>query len=387
MQKHILRKQIRDYLTRLREQARQQNQPRLVPLQLKQVVFTEARKGYLDGQYVDRFVLFMRGTGCTWVSQTGGCTFCGFWDATNFGDKIEDADNMAQVLNVINDDSVDFDHYPIICLYNDGSMLVEDEISFQAVLDICEMLAKRPHVRRIVLEAKIVDVTEDKISRLTRVMNSKELEVAMGFESADEVVRDLCINKTFSDAVFRSKMKILSDHGVSFVPLVMVKPPFLTEAQAIRDVVNTLQYLEEFNLQRIDLELATVEEHTIVYDLWQHGLYTTPRLWSVIEILKQRDRLNLKTPVFLSPPNYTATAKAYSSNCAACNEPVAEALKAYNRLFSDSSIFDSLDCSCKRDWEETTKQDSPDVPLLDQIELTFKELLRRGHNLEGEARQ
>src|SRR5689334_5337657 len=120
MQKQILRKQIRDYLRKLREQARQQHQPRLVPLQLKQVVFTEPRKGYLDGQYVDRFVLFMRGTGCSWVSQSGGCTFCGFWDATNFGNKIDDADNMAQVLNVINDASLDFDHYPIICLYNDG---------------------------------------------------------------------------------------------------------------------------------------------------------------------------------------------------------------------------------------------------------------------------
>lgn len=384
MERHILRKQIRNYIRRLREQARHENLPKLVSIQPSKVVFTEERKGYLDGQYVNRFVLFMRGTGCSWVTQSGGCSFCGFWDSTNFGQKITDADNMAQVVNVINDDSIDFEQYPIICLYNDGSMLVEDEISFKALLDICSLLAKRPHVKRIVLEAKVIDINEEKIPRLVEVMNSKELEIAVGFESAEEIVRDLCINKTFADSIFRAKAEILKRNGVSLVPLVMVKPPFLTEVQAIHDVVNTLQYLEQFDLKRIDLELATVEDHTIVHDLWHHGLYTTPRLWSVIEILRRRDELNLRTPLYLSPPNYTATAKVYSSNCPECNSVVADAIEVYNRRFADISVFDSLDCDCKRDWAEAIKDDSTDVSLQNQIETVFKTLLERQQIREEE---
>src|SRR5207342_2668184 len=98
---------------------------------------------------------------------------------------------------------------------------------------------------------------------------------------------------------------MLRRRGVSLVPLIMVKPPFLSEAQAIHDVVETLQWLDSFDLPRVDLEMATVEEHTLVCDLWSNGLYQTPRLWSVIEILKRSREAGVKTPCFVSPPIYT----------------------------------------------------------------------------------
>ena len=384
MTRHALRTQIREHVSELRKQARLQNQPKLVPLQLRNVVFTELRKGYLNGECVDRYVLFLRGTGCSWVTQTGGCTFCGFWDATNFGEKISDEDTIAQVLNVINDEGSNFDRHPIICLYNDGSLLVQSEVGLDAVLYIFNLLSSRPHVKRIVIEAKIIDIAEEKIAKLMSVMNSKELEIAVGFESAEEIIRDLCINKNFSNRLFLSKVKILKDYGVSLVPLVMVKPPFLTESQAIEDVVKTLQYLEEFDLPRIDLELATVEDHTLLYSLWKHGLYSTPWLWSVIEILRRRAALKLKTPLFLSPPNYTATARDYTSNCPKCDGAIARAIEEYNRKFFDVSVFDSSDCDCKAEWIRELEREKPNGHLLGQIERVFGELLARENALKGE---
>lgn len=377
MRRQELRKQIRAYITGLREQARLQHQPRLVPLQLKNVVFTESRKGYLDGEYVDRYVLFLRGTGCSWVTQTGGCTFCGFWDATNFGDKIDDADTISQVFNVIEDESLGFDNYPIICLYNDGSLLVEGEVGLDAVSHIFDLISSRPHVKRIVIEAKIIDIAEEKISRLVKQMNSKELEIAVGFESAEEIVRDLCINKNFSNDLFSSKARLLKEYGVSLVPLVMIKPPFLSESQAIEDAVKTLRYLDQFGFQRIDLELATVEDHTILHSLWKQGLYSTPWLWSVIEILRRVAAFNMKTPVFLSPTNYTATAKEYTSNCPKCDPLIVQAIEEYNKKLFDVSAFDHIDCECKAEWIEEVMAETPSGSMQNQIERIFKELLSR----------
>jgi radical SAM enzyme (TIGR01210 family) len=384
MKRQELRNQIREYIMGLRDQARLQHKPKLVPLQLKNVVFTESRKGYLNGEYVDRYVLFLRGTGCSWVTQTGGCTFCGFWDATNFGDKIDDADTISQVVNVINDDSLGFDNYPIICLYNDGSLLVEGEVGLDAVSHIFDLISRRPHVERIVIEAKIIDITEEKISRLVKQMNSKELEVAVGFESAEEIVRDLCINKNFSNDLFSSKAKVLKDYGASLVPLVMIKPPFLSESQAIEDAVKTLCYLDQFGFQRIDLELATVEDHTILHSLWNQGLYYTPWLWSVIEILRRAAALNLKTPVFISPTNYTATAKEYTSNCSKCDPLINRAIEEYNKNLFDVSVFDHIDCECKVEWLEEVKTQAPAESMQNQIERIFKELLSREGSRAGE---
>ena len=340
-QRERLRRRTRTYLRSLREQAVQENAHLATSDRIREIVFSDPRKGYLDGRYVDRLVLFLRGSGCSLAAKTGGCTFCGFWDVTTFGSKITDEDYMSQVENVIRDESIAFAKYPIVCLYNDGSMLEEGEISLSAVTKLCRTLAARDHVKRIVIEAKVVDLTEPKIAALKEAVGTKEFEIAVGFESAHELVRDHCINKPFHSEQFEEGCRLLRAYGMSLIPLVMVKPPFLTETQAIEDVVNTFTYLEPFQLQRIDLELATIEKNTLVHDLWAGGMYATPRLWSVIEILRQKEELGLKTPIFLSPPNYTVTAYDYSLNCPKCNDQVIAAIEEYNRTGA-FSVFSSL---------------------------------------------
>lgn len=372
-QRDRLRDKTRGYLKYLRDRAVKENSRDTNMERLQKIVFCDIRKGYLNGQYVDRIVLFLRGSGCNLANRTGGCTFCGFWDVTTFGSKIKDEDYMLQVENVIKDEELNFSQYPIVCMYNDGSMLEESEISLNVVLGLCRKLAARGHVKRIVIEAKVVDINRKKVSQLREAIGSREFEIAVGFESANELVRDHCINKNFERQQFETNYHILKEYGITLIPLVMVKPPFLTESQAIEDVVNTLEYLEPFNLQRIDLELATIEKNTLVHELWESGMYTTPKLWSVIEILNRKEVLGLKTPIFLSPPNYTATAYDYSLNCPACSDQVIEAIKEYNRKW-DNSVFDSLECSCKQEWQKSLEINIPNIHLLDQIENILEKL-------------
>lgn len=379
-----LRSKMMGYLKRLRERAIRENPHNTNQERLREIVFCDLRKGYLDGQYVDRLVLFLRGSGCNLVSKTGGCTFCGFWDVTNFGNKIKDEDYMSQVKTVIDNESYGFSKCPIICMYNDGSMLEEVEISLKVVEDLCRMVAERDHVKRIVIEAKVVDITEQKAAKLRAAVGDKEFEIAVGFESANELVRDHCINKSFRLEQFEKKHEILLKHNIALIPLVMVKPPFLTESQAIDDVVNTFAYLERFNLQRIDLELATIEKNTLVHELWECGEYKTPRLWSIIEIVKRKTALGLKTPIFLSPPNYTATAYEYSLNCPACSDRVVEAIKAYNRE-QDAAVFDSLECSCEQEWRESMEVKNAGTDLLDNIENLLDKLIVLKEPLAGKG--
>jgi radical SAM enzyme (TIGR01210 family) len=346
------------------------------PWRTDRVNFTESRKGYLNGEYVDRLVVFMRGSGCAWTAQTGGCTFCGFWDATRLGSKIDDADIVAQLQAVMDDPSVELERYPIVCLYNDGSMLVDNEVGLAAVGEMCGRLSARPHIRRIVLEAKAIDITKPKVEKLLQVLRGRELEIAVGFESANPLVRDLCVNKTIRKDVFEANCRMLARVGASLVPLLMVKPPFLTEAQAVDDTVKSLAYLETLGLRRIDLELATVERDTLTSDLWECGLYSPPWLWSIIEILQRRERLGLRTPVFLSPPSYTVPSLAVSSNCLQCDARVAEVIESYNRT-GGARVFDGIDCACREAWRRALAEGAPDRSLLDQVGRIFSELQRQ----------
>jgi radical SAM enzyme (TIGR01210 family) len=176
--------------------------------------------------------------------------------------------------------------------------------------------------------------------------------------------------------VFEAGCRLLSCLGASLVPLLMVKPPFLTEAQAVEDMVATLAYLETFELRRIDLELATVERDTLTCDLWSCGLYSAPWLWSVVEILCRREQLGLRTPVFLSPPSYTGPSLAVSANCPRCGPAVVEAMERYNRTGA-AREFDGIDCACRECWRAALAEEQPREPLVEQVGRIFGELLHR----------
>lgn len=369
-----LRAAIREYMRGLREKAREESERSGASAALQDVVFTDPRVGHLDGKCVERLVLFLRGTGCSWVSQAGGCTFCGFWDATNFGRKVSDAQYLQQVENALDRLGAGIERFPIVCLYNDGSLLVESEMGFEALCAILERLAGYPHVRRVVIEAKVVDIREALLPRLKQAMGSKELEIAVGFESADPTVRDLCVNKSFGDEVFASKAALMREHGIRVAPLVMVKPPFLTEGEAIHDALETIRRLDQFSFPRIDLEMATVEQHTLVAELWRNGLYRPPRLWSILEIVKRSRERGVRTPVFISPPNYTVPSLDFTANCPACTPAVVRAIRSYNRAF-DLSAFEALDCACREDWLASVRDVSASPDLMAQVRQIFDRLL------------
>ncbi|WP_437909545.1 hypothetical protein WME95_17710 [Sorangium sp. So ce327] len=344
-----LRRGIQQYMRGLRDDARRARAAELRPDDFDRLLFTDPRKGHLDGECVDRLVLFLRGTGCAWVSQGGGCTFCGFWDATRFGERVTDEQYRKQVEAAVDAEGARIARYPIVCLYNDGSLIDEAEIGRGAVTTIVRRIAELPTVRRVVIEAKVSDLREDLVRELVDAAAPKQIEIAVGFESANADVRDLCVNKSFSLRQFEQKSALVKSLGAQLVPLVMVKPPFLTEAQAIEDVVSTLQFLEGLGLPRVDLEMATVEAHTLVQDLYRHGLYQPPRLWSVIAVVERSRTLGLTTPVYISPPNYSVPSLAHAANCRECTPAVVRAIEAYNHRF-DASSFGSLGCACRADW-------------------------------------
>ena len=89
---------IQRFMKRLREITRREN-PR--DFSLDSPVFTEERRSLLEEGYVKRLVIFLRGTGCGLVEQNGGCTFCGFYHATNLGEKITDQQYIHQIQSVL----------------------------------------------------------------------------------------------------------------------------------------------------------------------------------------------------------------------------------------------------------------------------------------------
>jgi hypothetical protein len=329
-------------------------------------VCTEIRKTQYKGALVQKLIVFLRGTGCSSIEQNGGCTFCGFYSATNHGIKLERKNFLNQLQFAFDLHKKELNQFPVISLYNDGSMLSEQEISLDVTLEMIRTLSTFKNLQLITTESKLQDITEEKILKIKNATD-KELELSFGFESSDPVVRRLCINKNFTNKKVIEISKLLKAQNFSCTALVMLKPPFLSEQEAIDDAVKSLEFLENTEIDRIDIELPTVEAFTLTHELWKMDLYKPIMLWSVVEILKRKHELNLKKKIYVSPANYTVRAIATSSNCNLCNENFSHLFMEYNKA-NDISVFDNLTCECKHDWNQRLIPSSLEqLPLANRV--------------------
>jgi len=321
----------------------------------------EERIGHLDDQPIRRLIIFLRSTGCEWVEKTGGCTMCGFYCATSRGREVSADEYVAQFEHVM--DAVDLGDYPIVSIYNDGNIFNEREMPVAAIEKICSYIDGYKNIKKVVVESRIDYSPDEHVARMKKALNGRQLEVAFGFESANAQVMNLCINKGFSANnfdVFHSRMRGM---GVLTKPLLLVKPPFLAEGEAIDDILQTISYCVSRGIDSVDLEVTTVEKNTVVHELWKNDLYRPPWLWTLVELLQQcRERFGDRAHVYVSPWNYSVESLDWARNCGKCDTEITEAIQRYNSHF-DTSEFDGLDCSCREEWHEAVMgQDARTIP-------------------------
>ena len=324
----------------------------------------EERVGHLNNRPVKRIIIYLRSTGCEWVKKTGGCTMCGFYGVTAHGKKISEGEYISQFKNILN--KIDLNDYPIVCIYNDGNILNENELPITALEKIFKMINQYKKVKKVVIESRIEYATEDRVRSIIKSIDGKKLEIAFGFETSNQEIMKLCINKGFSLSNFNHFYPYLHQSGVSIRPLLLLKPPFLTEGESIVDVLSTVDYLFERGINDIDLEVTTVQKNTVVHQLWMNNLYRPPWLWSIVDILlqcrsKYRDRLHF----YISPWEYSIESIDKVRNCGKCDKKLKECINLYNQNF-DTAVFKDLECSCKDRWREAIQEKNV-LPIPERI--------------------
>lgn len=321
----------------------------------------EERIGHLDDQPIRRLIIFLRSTGCEWVEKTGGCTMCGFYCATSRGREVSADEYIAQFEYVM--DAVDLGDYPIVSIYNDGNIFNEREMPVAAIEKICSYIDGYKNIKKVVVESRIDYSPDEHVAKMKKALNGRQLEVAFGFESANAQVMNLCINKGFSANNFDHFHSRMQGMGVLTKPLLLVKPPFLTEGEAINDILQTISYCVSRGIDYVDLEVTTVEKNTVVHELWKNDLYRPPWLWTLVELLQQcRERFGNRAHVYVSPWNYSVESLDWARNCGKCDAEITEAIQRYNSRF-DTAEFDGLDGSCREEWKDAvTAEDSRTIP-------------------------
>jgi archaeosine synthase beta-subunit len=312
----------------------------------------------LDATPLKRRRVLLKTRGCS----TPTCTMCPLPNEALLEQNLPSSAELIQQVRVA---LADLGGSQMLTLYNNGNFFADKEISPEARQGIYRECAASS-LQAVMVESLPQFMTDEKLREASQLLNGKKLVVAIGLQSANSMVRELCINTICTQEAFESATKRMKNYDIRAKFFLMVKPPFLDEKEGIEDAIFSVSYLAEQGIYDPILCPLRVSPNTVVASLAKQGLYRPPNLWSVIKIVKavssfSRPRIALT--------NVDATRNAESNcpiGCSLCTEKLVEKLERWNQTF-DISLLDNLDCSCKESWEKDLNAESTSLPLQERV--------------------
>ena len=196
-------------------------------------------------------------------------------------------------------------------------------------------------------------ITSEKILEAKKHLGGKELAVAIGLQSSNDLVRELAVNSTCTKFNFEKAASILKEYDYTPLTFLMIKPPFLTEKEAVDDTVESISYLSSLGIDNPILCPTRIAPNTIGQLLFENGQFKPPWLWSVTEVLKTSARRNSAS----RPRVVTSELKPEGNldsvcpkNCGKCTSTFISAFESYNKSH-DVRLLEGMNCGCQADYQ------------------------------------
>jgi len=289
-------------------------------------------KERIDNEVVSCLTIILKTEGCYWAKKSG-CLMCGY-AAESYSTSFED---LVEQLEFAIKNSKKFQ---ILKIFTSGSFFDKREIP-ERFRSYVYNIANKLKIKKLIVESRPEFITEKIIDELSNL--DFVVEIGIGLETANDFIREHCINKGFKFDDFKRAAERLKENNIRVKAYLLLKPPFLSEREAIDDAVSSAIKVRKL-ADVVSLNPTNVQSKTYVEKLWKLGLYRPPWLWSVVEVLKQ---VNGKVEIISDP---VAAGKVRGPhNCGRCDKDVAKAIKEFS-LYKDINVLD-VECECKSLWK------------------------------------
>ncbi len=301
----------------------------------KNLIGAWGEKDRLKGEIVDSFVIIIRTPGCKWA-KISGCSMCGYYNDTS--PNITEEDLMVQIAEA----KKKYRGEKLVKIYTSGSFLDDKEVPERVQR---KMLDEFSGAERVIVETRPEFIRERKLEMLKEYGN---VMVALGLESANDETLLFRINKGFLVRHYVAAAEKLMENKIPIKSYVLLKPPFMTEAEAIVEAIDTIKFASKYS-ETISLNPMNIQRNTLVEYLWSRGEYRAPWLWSVVEVLKRTYGMG----EIISYPTAGGTRRG-AHNCGKCDEKVLKGIYEFS-WHQDISYLEDLNCKCREKWEKIVK--------------------------------
>ena len=292
--------------------------------------------------------------GCEWAlkrDRGGQCAFCEFQEMVDAiaGDLPFSHDEFMAIFRAGQASMADAD---IMNVFTAGSFLNPGEIPMETQAAIARAVADAPKTAILRVESRVQYMVEETLRPLAEIMagSGKTLDVAIGFETQDDELRNKALRKGMSRGGFVRAVETAKRLGVRVSAYVMLMPLEMEEGFAIKECEDSIRFAFETGADEVLLQARYSHYPEI----------RCPKLWSIAKVLRETAHLG---PVMLGkwegelPPPVV-----WPRNCEACTPQVMQALERWRDGLDPSTLADDQlpACGCKTEWEvEASKTDHP----------------------------
>ncbi|HHN81417.1 MAG TPA: TIGR01210 family radical SAM protein [Methanomicrobia archaeon] len=231
-------------------------------------------------------------------------------------------------------------------IFTSGSFLDTKELTTDQVKRIADIVASSD-VHELCVETRPEFVNEEALVQIKDHLGGISLEVAMGLESANDDVLTYYINKGFTYADYETASTLIHALDCRVKTYLLLKPPFMTEYEAMVDVVDSIRAIEKIT-DVISINPVSIHKYTPLEQLWRKRSYRPPYLWSLVSCLNEVRKIG---PHVMSHPVAVGRERGIH-NCGSCEQEIMKQVETYN--LHGSAI--DVSCPCKNEWErELTK--------------------------------
>ena len=245
----------------------------------------------------------------------------------------------------------DLNDYPVLCLYNLGSLFNKNEISLPVIRYIFNSLNGYKKIKKVIVESRAEYVTEESIKNIKEVYNGI-VEVGIGVESTNTTIRELCHHKGIEDIkIIKNAVKKLHKYGFKALAYVNFKPVFLTEKEAVDDAIKTSVDCFKMGFDAVSVEPTSLQDYSLANYLYEMGQYRVPWLWSIEKIVEgiydklKNKKLDIRIGGYFDEEvlsgsqgvGYEGKNEIFptltSSNCSICTNRYIEGIKKFNQTY------------------------------------------------------
>ena len=250
-------------------------------------------------------------------------------------------------------------------LYTSGSFLDPEEVQLSARASILARLRNDQRIQQVVIESRPEFVSDENMIQLRNLLGEREIELGVGLESSSDFIRRICINKGFSTENFRRALETARAHDIGIRAYVLVKPPFLTERDALLDSVKTARDAAAMGVTTVSFNPVNVQKYTLVERMWSKGEYRPPWLWTVLEVLRQsRESLPRSVDIVCDP---VAAGKGRGThNCGKCDDLLTASVRLFS-LTQQITDLGGVDCECLPLWRHILEHEDSSLLVHDDL--------------------